>query len=216
MDENELPNSPTKPSFYSPIGILKKFKNWILLISVPLLLLPIFAGVDNRPTVCTPACTTFSDYKTRKNCELSHEYASTICKPRCIDMCFNVVLSNQEEANQEEAQAQQEAMTDDDFKKLSKDIEDNTNNNQPVLTISKNQECFDKYAAWKINGKAQANASMETMDAFKEVVRQRKNGECYLPEDGYDAMDFKSGDKDKKKAYWMGQKKFSQNIFQTG
>ena len=64
----------------SVLDYLKVYKKGVFLFLVPILLLPVFQPIDDRPLICPPPCS-----KSDLACKKATNYASTICIPRCLE-----------------------------------------------------------------------------------------------------------------------------------
>lgn len=160
------------------LGLLKKFKNYIVLIVVPIVLISVFSFVDDRPTVCTPPCTLFASYAQRSSCEKAHKYASTFCQTRCMTNCFE--YKNSTQVN-------------------SADI--------TIANVELNKSCAKKWVDWKPSYPMPKNMTyaIRSEEITKEelwahVKNQYDNQECYIvPADSradvVDALDLTASDK---------------------
>ena len=72
------------------LGFYKKFKQWILIVTIPLLLLVIFAFQEKKPIACNRPCdkNLYPDYGSMSDCKKVNKYVTEICTERCFD-CQN-------------------------------------------------------------------------------------------------------------------------------
>jgi len=144
------------------LKLLQKFKQYILVVSIPIVLYPLcFSSIDDRKIACPPPCSIYENYKQSKACRDSASYSVSICQKRCPVDCFKQVIEQDDENNGTE-----QVKISTDLKCL-----------QEFMKKPHNYKYIDPKTGEEITAITENNQDI----LFSAVVEDRKNGICVDP-----------------------------------